>query len=336
MRAVSVIGHGQIGARLVRDLLAAGVQTTVMTRSPADVPDAARHVIGDAGRHEDVAAATAGAEVIFACFHAPYDARRWAAQLPGLERTVLDVAAERGATVVLPESTYGFAGVLAVEGVLRDDAAPAPVEAKGRVRQELLAAREAHPARVVSVLAGDLIGVDAVAATSVVRMMITDPVAAGRRAMIPADPDVAHALTDIGDLAAAMRRAGERPDDVLGGSSHRLLIAPSQAPTLREVLARAERVAGGRRRRPLMLPHAALAAAGLFSRTILEVSRLKPLWRRPGALMTSTEFLDAVPTTSWRDSVAAMVRDGRPAAGGPAAGASDGAGEGPAQASRAS
>ncbi|GAA3282809.1 NAD(P)H-binding protein [Nesterenkonia halobia] len=317
MRAAAVIGHGQIGARLVRDLLAAGVPTTVMTRSSAEVPEAARHLIGDAGRHADVAAAAAGAEVIFACFHAPYDARRWAAQLPGLERTVLDVAAESAATVVFPESAYGFAGVLAAEGVLRDDAAPAPVEAKGRVRQELLAARQAHPARAISVLAGDLIGVDAAPATSVVRMMITDPVAVGRRAMIPADPDVAHALTDIADLTAAMRRAGERPEDVLGAGSHRLLIAPSEAPTLREVLARAEQVAGGRRRRPLVLPHAALAAAGLVSRTILEVARLKPLWRRPGTLVASTELLEAGPASPWADSVAAMVRDGRSADGSP-------------------
>lgn len=313
MRAALVIGHGQIGARLARDLLAAGTETTVMTRSPAEVPEAARHVRGDAARRADLAAAAAGAEVIFACFHAPYDARRWAELLPGAERAVLDVAAEQGAIVVFPESTYGFAGALAAAGVLRDDAAPAPVEAKGRVRRELLAARESHSARVISVLAGDLIGVDAAADSSVVRLMITDPVAAGRRAMIPADPDVAHGLTDVADLAAAMRRAGERPAEMLGSDSHRLLIAPSQTPTLREVLVRAQQVAGGRARRPVVLPHTVLAAAGLLSRTILEVTRLKPLWRRPGALVTSVELVDTVPAVPWEESVAEMVRGGRSA-----------------------
>lgn len=310
MRTATVIGYGQIGARIVADLLRQGVETTVVTRSAgASVPEAARHVIGDAGRRDDVAGAAAGAEAIFACFHTGYDSRLWADVLPGLEQVVLDVAAEQGSVVIFPESTYAFA---ARAEELRDDAEFAPAEDKGRVRQRLMEARSAHPAPALSVLAGDLVGPDAAPATSVVRMMITDRVAAGRRPIIPADPDVPHALTDIADLSAAMIHSAEDVEELLvgvaGAGGHRLLIAPSQAPTLRDVGERAAGVAGRPAAAPWVLPHGVLRAAGLVSRTALELARLQPIWWRRCVLVPSGEFAGALPGTPWRRSVEQMVR----------------------------
>lgn len=318
MRTAVVIGYGQIGARIVADLLQQGVETTVVTRAAeAPVPQGARHVIGDAGHRTQIADAAAGAEVIFACFHARYDSRVWRDVLPGLEQVVLDVAAEQDGVVIFPESTYAFA---ARAEELRDDAGFAPAEGKGRVRQELLEARAAHPARALSVLAGDLIGPDAAPATSVVRMMITDRVAAGRRPVIPADPEVPHALTDVGDLSGAMIHAAKFAEEILrdgeGQHTHRLLIAPSHAPTLREVVEHAAHAAGQPARTPWVLPHGLLMLLGAVSRTALELSRLRPLWRRRCVLIPSAQFEEAVARTPWRRSVEGMIRasrDGVPA-----------------------
>ncbi|GAA1174402.1 NAD-dependent epimerase/dehydratase family protein [Nesterenkonia xinjiangensis] len=302
-----VVGHGQIGSRVTADLLARGVETVVVTRSArAAMPEGAHHVIGDAARRADIASAAAGAEVIFACFHTRYDSRAWASELPRMEQAVLEAAAESGAVVVFPESTYAFAGDAEV---LKEDSAYAPVEDKGRVRRELLEARAAHSARVISILAGDLIGADAEPSSSVVRLLITERVAAGRRAIIPADPDVAHAVTEIADLSRAMIAAGADAQELLGKSPHRLLIAPSQAPTLRQVAEHAADVVGRAHRAPVVLPHVVLRATGLISRTILELARLRPIWRRPCTLVPSEELLVRAPVTPWREGVQDMMED---------------------------
>ncbi|GAA3708803.1 NAD-dependent epimerase/dehydratase family protein [Zhihengliuella alba] len=324
MESALVIGHGQIGARVAEDLVGQGVATTVMSRSvPAGLVEGARHRVGDAGSEWDVASAIGGVDAVFACFHAAYDARVWERTLPRLERTVLDAAAGAGAVVVFPESTYAFAADAAR---LHDRAGFAPADHKGRVRQRLLQAREEHAARALSVLAGDLIGPATHAASSVVRLTVTDRVAAGRRPVLLGDPDVPHGFTELADLAAAMVWAGGHADAVLRSGGHRLLIAPSSAPTLREVCQHAQRVvdSGGAGRgargvqegrttrpgssRPGVVPQWTVAALGTASRTMKEIARLQPLWRRGSSLVASAELEAALGgPTAWQRSVEAMV-----------------------------
>ncbi|MCQ6537022.1 hypothetical protein NPX93_29865, partial [Bacillus mycoides] len=51
-----------------------------------------------------------GTDAVLACFHAPYDARIWAQDLPPREQAVLEAAAQRDLPVVFPESMYPFLG----------------------------------------------------------------------------------------------------------------------------------------------------------------------------------------------------------------------------------
>lgn len=212
MRSALVLGLGQIGTQIARDLTAAGTDVRVMTRSapPAEalaVPASALGSItwaqGDASNSAAVRAAAeeANAEAIFACVHAAYDSRVWATTLPGLEAAIMDAAAELGIPVVFPESVYAFAGL---DTPITADSSFSPVDDKGRIRRQLINARAAHPARVASVLAGDLIGATASPASSVVRLCLTDRIAAGRRAVVLARTDVPHGITVIGDMARTM------------------------------------------------------------------------------------------------------------------------------------
>ncbi|MCT1766970.1 hypothetical protein M3G00_10590 [Brevibacterium casei] len=380
MKSALVLGFGQIGSQIAADLVRAGTDVRIMTRSQpsetalatigmpaalasADIALEFRPVTGtastpttapasqstsnsgatsvttdghlswsqgDASSRDAVlqAATEVGAEAIFACVHTAYDSRVWARTLPGLEAAILDAAAELDVPVVFPESVYAFAGLTTP---ITADAPFAPVEDKGRIRQQLLEARTAHPARVASVIAGDLIGATASPTSSVVRLCLTERIAAGRRAVVPARTDVPHGITVIDDMAATMMQAaaefeetgrrrdagelsaadlsaGARVGSARAGSArtvsgeHRLVISPSANPTLADVAAYTHLVLGSPVRTPIALPHAVVRAAGWFDRSMYELAELAPIWRRPCRIETGDAEAD------WRAGIDAMLR----------------------------
>ncbi|WP_210602591.1 NAD-dependent epimerase/dehydratase family protein [Brevibacterium oceani] len=321
MTTALIIGNGQIGAEIATQLTHAGTTVRIATRS-GGVPAAAHshstpteggaaatttvaaptRLKADASDREQLIEAARGADVIFACAHAAYDSRVWERVLPALDAAVLDTAAKLDIPVVFPESVYAFAGL---NRPITEDSPFAPVEDKGRIRQRLLEARAAHPATSASVIAGDLLGRTAEPKTSVVRMCITEPIAHGRRAFLPARADVAHGITVIADLAAAMIRAAELLADVAAGT-HRLLIAPSSNPTLSEIAEFTHSELGSRAKRPLALPHWVIRTIGLFDRSMYEVGQLGPIWYEPCVIEPGT-LAGSVPTTDWRDGVRQML-----------------------------
>ncbi|WP_166972582.1 NAD-dependent epimerase/dehydratase family protein [Brevibacterium atlanticum] len=321
MTTALIIGNGQIGAEIAAQLSQAGTTVRIATRS-GGVPAAPRshstqteagaaatatvaaptHIKADASDREQLIEAARGVDVIFACAHAAYDSRVWERVLPGLDAAVLDTAAELGIPVVFPESVYAFAGL---DQPITEDSPFAPVDDKGRIRQRLLEARTAHPATSASVIAGDLLGRTAEPKTSVVRLCITEPIAHGRRAFVPARADVAHGITVIADLAAAMIRAAELLAGVPAGT-HKLLLAPASNPTLAEIAEFTHSELGSRAKHPLALPHWVIRAIGLFDRSMYEVGQLGPIWYEPCVIEPGT-LGDSVPTTDWRDGVRQML-----------------------------
>src|SRR5699024_5050098 len=105
-----VIGEGQIGREVIARALADGDAVTVLRRRELEPSPGLRRVSRGGRAPAALAEALEGADAIQACFHAPYDARQWARDLPPRELAVLDAAAERGIPVVFPESMYGFQG----------------------------------------------------------------------------------------------------------------------------------------------------------------------------------------------------------------------------------
>lgn len=333
MTTALIIGHGQIGQELAAQLSSIGIGTKIATRSgaagaqssdaatapganaaPAGTPTAAKvggeeltavepvHVRADATDRVQLRRVAEGADVIFACAHAPYDSRKWEQILPALDRAALDVAAELAVPVVFPESVYAFA---ALGRPITESSPFAPADEKGRIRQRLLEAREAHPATSASVIAGDLLGRTAEPSTSVVRMCITDPISHGRRAFVPARTDVAHGITVIADLAAAMIRAAQLLADVPTGT-HRLLLAPASHPTLAEIAEFSHKRLGSTPKRPLALPRWSIRVAGFVDRSMYEVNQLAPIWYAP-CVIEEGELAATVPTTDWREGVKQML-----------------------------
>ncbi|WP_312775773.1 NAD-dependent epimerase/dehydratase family protein [Corynebacterium variabile] len=289
-----VTGAGQIGTQLTRDLVAAGHHVTVLRRG-ADAPDGADLMRGDAGDRDLLRRAVTGGSGsgpaaepvagVFHCIHTSYDARAWATDLPDRELAVMDVAAEAGVPVVFPESVYAFGTVAqdlddgTVEGAVRGDVEPA--SPLGEIRVNLLAARAAHPARNLSVVAGDLIGPTADPASSAFHLLVLGPAAAGKRVWMLGDPDVPRSVTWIPDLTSAMAAAAEHADELAPGGTAVLLAPTALTMTPRQM---AEAVAPDGHARVHHIPWWVLRGAGVFSPTMRELRRQRYLWDAPAVL----------------------------------------------------
>ena len=326
MKTALVIGNGQIGSEIAAQLIASGTVVRIATRSgrgssstsagatnttaPSEASSTAgtttvsapTHIKADASDRAQLAESAAGVDAIFACAHAPYDSRKWEQVLPRLDAAILDTAADLGIPVVFPESVYAFAGL---RTPITESSPFAPVEDKGRIRQRLIEARDAHSATSASVIAGDLLGRTAEKWSSVVRMCITEPISAGRRAMVPARTDVPHGITVIADHAAAMIQAAEDLKSVPAGT-HQLRIAPASNPTLAEIADFTADALTKKHKRPVSVPRWATRAIGAFERSFYELNQLAPIWYEPCAI-SSSDLAEAVGTTDWRKGVTQML-----------------------------
>lgn len=302
-----VIGEGQIGRALSERALADGDTVTVLRRTPAEESPGVHRVAGDVLDPAALGAALEGADAVMATFHAPYDARRWRAQLPPRELAVLDAAAARDIPVVFPESLYGFQGGAAPQS---ESDATSPRDEKGRVRVQLLDRRQQHRARTLSVIASDLIGPSTVGTgAAVATAMVIEPLLAGRRPILFGRADAPHTLTHVPDLAAAMLHAARHAERLVGAAGDAVLNAPAApARTQQELIAEVSRLAGAPLRRPVPVPRAALALLAPVHTLARELHGIAGLWygscvQRPGVLEREEGLLP----TSWEQAVAATV-----------------------------
>lgn len=305
MERALVIGYGQIGQVIVQALHKEQTAVTLMTRTAAVAPPAGvRRIIADAMNPTDVDAAIEGHEVVFACFHAPYDSRRWAQTLPRMEGNVLASAAKHGAAVIFPESVYAFAGS---EGPIHECSEFSPSEPKGRIRQQLIEARTAHEATALSIVAGDLIGHGTRADSSIIRALVTDRVTAGKRPLLLGAPDRRHALSAVDDLSSAMIAAGRQAESLAAQGRH-VLVGPAQSPAHGEVASWAQQQSGAGQRRPLVIPQWTLETLGLANRSMKEIALLKNIWRRDNILVPSPELAAlAGESRGWQHAINDML-----------------------------
>lgn len=293
-----IIGAGQIGSELEKQLTAHGEEVVVLRRSPAAV-GSATVVSGDARDSACVERTMHGARAVFHCMHTDYSATAWRQVLPRAEKTVMDAAAAAGVPVVFPESVYAFGrGARS----LSEDLPMRPASPLGEVRKELLEARAAHSAHTASVVASDLVGPTAASAASVLTLMVLDPIAAGkRRVWTMGDPDAPHSATYLPDLARAMIAAVD-----WAAPGGRALNAPAgPAMSQRQMAATAARAMGGAEPAVLGIPSLVFAAGGVVSRMLRELWNQRYLWSassvlQPGALM-SEQGLTATPWSAVLD-----------------------------------
>lgn len=296
---ILITGAGQIGRTLAGRAEERGVEAVVLRRSSAAVPGAVRTVAGDAADSAVVRREIRHVDAVVHCVHAGYDPRAWRRSLPGPERVVMDAAADRDVPVLFPESVYAF-GASALD--LEEGAAVDPCTPLGQVRAELLSARRRHPARTVSLVAGDLIGAAATPGGSIPTATVIRPVSRGLPAMVWGDPDAAHSFTVLDDLAEALLFAAAHVA-ALAPTGDAVLHTPSPEPiSMRRLADLTARQAGRRRPSLRRLPAWPLAVAGLAVPTAASLFRQRYLWGSPMILHPGTLTTRAGLTpTRWGD-----------------------------------
>jgi len=261
-----VLGAGPVARSIVTALAARGVPSAVVTRSGTAVAGAVSRQ-ADIGDAEALAAAVAGADVVFQCAQPPY--HRWPQEFPQLQDRVLDAAAASGALLVAAENLYAYAPPT---GPITEDLPLTATTRKGAVRaamwRQLADAHRTGRVRTVAARASDFFGPGVTA--SAVGDRVFGPIAAGRSVQVVGDPDRLHTYTYVVDFGEAMVRLSETP--ATWGQAWHVPNAPTV--TTRGFVERAAAVAGTSVRLKSVKPWQ-LRLIGTFVPTLREIDELR-------------------------------------------------------------
>ncbi len=156
-RTLLIGSTGGFGGAMLRPLLAAGHEVSVLLR-PGRLPRAGVNVIyGDALQFDDLHRAAEGHDNLVCGLNFPYTS--WAKNWPQAVTALGRVASEHGARVVFPTNVYGF-GPRFSEPLAEDAPRQAPTT-QGRLRNEIedrLIDATASGARLLLIRAGDFFG----------------------------------------------------------------------------------------------------------------------------------------------------------------------------------
>ncbi|MFJ6538362.1 NAD-dependent epimerase/dehydratase family protein [Paenarthrobacter sp. NPDC091711] len=275
-----VTGAGPVGYTVTEQLAEQGHQVRILTRSGSgpDHPLVERMRV-DAADPVRLTEAVAGAAAVFHCIHgSAYRAASWAAELPWAEQVVMDAAAAAGAVVVFPESLYSYSEP---DRVMTEASPRAATGGKRGIRTALLAARQAHAASTVSVVAGDFFGPRVKMAHAGERMVT--PILAGKAVQFIGSINQPHSFTYVPDLAAAMMAAARQPE-----LWNTVLHAPTgPAVTQRDMAAAHAEAAGVAAHKVSAVPGWVLRMAGIFSTDMRELAELLYQFERPFVMDSS-------------------------------------------------
>jgi len=301
-----VLGAGQVGTVIARELLARGKRVRQIRRTTGQGRPGIECVSGDLSDLSFAETATRGATVLYDCVNPAYD--RWQQDLPGLHAGVLHAAARSGAKLVQLDNLYMYG---APDGPMTEESAIAPQSRKGELRARLaeatLAAARRGDVRVAIARASDFYGPEFLRAT-MFGPHFYDRVLAGKSALCQGDPDQPHSYSYGPDAGLAMIALGEAQGDDVFGQVWHLPVAPAE--TTRAMMARFA-TALGREIRVRHLPDWVLRTAGVFAPVLREVAEMTYQWKKPFVLDDSAwraRFGSAVAATPLNEGVAATAR----------------------------
>ncbi|AFR30606.1 MULTISPECIES: NAD-dependent epimerase/dehydratase family protein [Micrococcaceae] len=275
-----VTGAGPVGYTVAEQLAEQGHQVRVLTRSGSGpehpLIERVRADVSDPAQLDE---AMNGAAAVFHCIHgSAYRAAAWAAELPHAEQVVMDAAAAAGAVVVFPESLYSYSEPARI---MTESSPREATGGKRGIRTALLAARQAHAASTVSVVAGDFFGPRVKMAHAGERMVT--PILAGKAVQFIGSINQLHSFTYVPDLAAAMIAAARQPE-----LWNTVLHAPTgPAVTQREMAAAHAQAAGVAAPKVSAVPGWVLRIAGVFSTDMRELAELLYQFERPFVMDSS-------------------------------------------------
>ncbi len=276
-----ILGAGQVGPEIARQLAAAGESVAIATRSGRDpgIPGVTG-VRVDASDPAQVRAATVGVPVTyFACQPAYTD---WPKGFPPLVEGVLGGLRGTGTRLVVVDNLYAYGPTGGRP--ITEDLPWAATTRKGAVRA-WMATRfmEAHRTGDVPVAIGrasDFFGAGAVELSAGERFF--DPILAGKTVRVIGDPDALHSHTYLPDFARALIELGRR-DEALGEVWH---VPTAEAVSVRHFAQLAAAAAGTT---PKLAPTSKpmLRLAGLFMPILREVPEMWYEFAEPFVLDSS-------------------------------------------------
>ncbi|WP_320777261.1 NAD-dependent epimerase [Streptomyces sp. CRN 30] len=260
-----VIGAGPVGSAVARLLAEDGQRVGIVSESGGgpEHPLIERRG-GDVGDAAQLTELTRGATVLYNCVNLPLTS--WTARLPALSAATIAAARAHDAVLAITGNLYVYGP--RPDGRMDEHTAPAATSRKGRLRVRMWQDALAAGIRTFEVRGSDYIGAHAF---SILGDRLLPALARGRAAWLPADVDLPHTWTYVGDVARTLV--------ALAGDSrawgHAWHVPSSPDVSIREMAARFAEAAG---REPVPLraiPRAGLRAVGLFSpmaRETVEIS----------------------------------------------------------------
>jgi nucleoside-diphosphate-sugar epimerase len=275
-----VVGAGPVGSATARLLAQRGERVRVVTRRGSGPKHPAiERIAADASDAGALSRLAEGAVGLYNCANPAY--HRWPTDWPPIARALLTAAEHSGAVLATVGNLYGYGPV---DAPMTERTPLRATSVKGGVRvrmwQDALAAHQAGRARVTEVRGSDYLGAGAQTPLTV---LVMPRVLAGKRAVVPADLDVPHSWTYVGDVARTLVAAAEH-EHAWGRAWH---VPSAPAASVRELAAQIATLAGTPAPRLSQMPAPVLWLGGVFDRTVRELRETTYQFRRPFVLDSS-------------------------------------------------
>jgi nucleoside-diphosphate-sugar epimerase len=274
-----VFGNGPVGSAAARFLLEKGLQVKVVSRSgrrpaglfdglSADQERRLEYASADALDARAVMEASSGASHIYHTVNAPYP--DWRKVLPPIQQNIVSAARHHGAVLAVTENLYSFARGAAV---IDENTPEVPPTRKGLLRKELhdrlVEAGGQGGVTWTSVRASDYYGPGATLQSVFGTQLFLDALYSGKRPRVVGDPDQLHTYTYVEDFGRALAVAGLDPR-----AYGQVWIVPNDRTMTARQAADIFFRAAGKQSRLSRIPHAVIAAAGVFSPLLRELTEM--------------------------------------------------------------
>ena len=304
-----VVGAGEVGAAVARQLADAGIDVVLVTRGGSGPEHPAiRRVAADASSVDALLAASPDAVVVYNCVNPPYD--QWVELWPPMAQAFLQYAERTGAVLATCSNLYGYGPV----DVPMTEALPlAATGAKAGVRvqmwKEAASLNDAGRIRATEVRGSDYL---CRGPQSMLGDRVMPRILAGKGVQLIGDVDQPHTWTAPADVARTLITVAMDPRG-WGRAWH----VPSNPPrSQREAVAELAAAAGVTTPKVSAIPPVVLRALGLFQPVIRELKETDYQRERPYLLddsaVRSTFGLAHTPWATLLAEQVAHYRDDSP------------------------
>ncbi len=303
-----VLGAGAVGRNTARELVAAGHDVRLVSRSGRGGDLAGVEAISaDATDVERVTALARGAEAVVNALNPP-DYTTWERDWPPMATAALRAAESAGAGLVIVGNLYGYGRV---DGPMTEETPLRPNGHKGALRvrmwEEALAAQAAGRVRVTELRASDYTGPGIGPRTSMLHEQVVTAVLKGRPVvLLVGRDDVPHTWTDVRDAGRLAARLAT--DDRAWGRAWHVPSAPARS--MAQVAAEVADLVGRPNRRLHRLPRGVVGALGVAVPWMRELGETRHQFERPFVLdATLTEQTFDLSPTPWETTLADSVAE---------------------------